>query len=107
MPLVIYVHSDGSQTERDVPAGTNLMMAATGSGVEGIVGDCGGVMSCATCHVVVDAAFADRLPPPGDTEKQMLDYTAMPRQPRSRLSCQIVMRDDLAGIRVAIADPQL
>lgn len=107
MPTVIFVHADGRQTEREVPAGTSLMIAATGGGVEGIVGDCGGVMSCATCHVVVDEAFADRLPPAGDTERQMLDYTAMPRQPTSRLACQIVMNDDLAGLRVRMADPQL
>jgi 2Fe-2S ferredoxin len=107
MPKVTYVHPDGRETEREVPAGTTLMIAATGTGVEGIVGDCGGVMSCATCHVVVDDAFVDRLSPISETENQMLDYTAMPRESRSRLSCQIVMSDALDGIRVRIADPQL
>jgi 2Fe-2S ferredoxin len=107
MPKVIYVHPDGRETEREVPAGTTLMIAATTGDVDGIVGDCGGVMSCATCHVVVDEAFAPRLPPVGDTENQMLDYTAMPRAPTSRLACQIVMSDALDGIRVRIADPQL
>lgn len=107
MPKVIYLHSSGERTELDVASGTSLMLAATGHNVPGVVGDCGGVMSCATCHVVVDDAFADRLPPLSDTESQMLDYTAMPREPHSRLACQIVMADVLDGICVRIADPQL
>jgi 2Fe-2S ferredoxin len=107
MPKVIYLHPDGASTELDVAPGTTLMLAATGNDVSGIVGDCGGAMSCATCHVVVDDAFAALLPPPGETESQMLDYTAMPREPNSRLSCQIVMSDALDGIRVRVADPQL
>jgi 2Fe-2S ferredoxin len=83
------------------------MLAATAGGIDGIVGDCGGVMSCATCHVIVEEPFAALLPAPDDTENQMLDYTAAPREPTSRLSCQIVMSDALAGIRVRIAEPQL
>lgn len=107
MPKAIYLHPNGERTELDVANGTSLMLAATGQEVAGIVGDCGGVMSCATCHVVVDGAFAALLQPRSDTEDQMLDYTAMPREPNSRLSCQIVMSDALDGIRVRIADPQL
>jgi ferredoxin, 2Fe-2S len=107
MPKAIYLHPNGERTELDVAHGTSLMLAATGRDVAGIVGDCGGVMSCATCHVVVDAAFAALLPLPSDTERQMLDYTAMPREPNSRLACQIVMSDVLDGISVRIADPQL
>lgn len=107
MPKVIYLQPGGEATELEVANGRSLMLAATGADVAGIVGDCGGVMSCATCHVVVDDAFIGLLPPPGDTENQMLDYTAMAREPNSRLSCQIVMSDALDGIRVRIADPQL
>lgn len=107
MPLVIYIHPNGERAEVEVANGQNLMLAATAHDLNGIVGDCGGVMSCATCHVIVDDAFATLLPQPVDTENQMLDYTAAPREPASRLSCQIVMSDALAGIRVRIADPQL
>lgn len=107
MPKVIFLHPDGRESAIDAANGTSLMLAATANGVAGIVGDCGGVMSCATCHVVVDDAFAALLPPAGETENQMLDYTAMPREPNSRLACQIAMRDALDGIRVRIADPQL
>jgi 2Fe-2S ferredoxin len=107
MPQVIYLHPNGERTALDVTNGTCLMLAATGHGVVGIVGDCGGVMSCATCHVVVGDAFAALLPLRSDTENQMLNYTAMPREPNSRLACQIVMSDVLDGISVRIADPQL
>jgi ferredoxin, 2Fe-2S len=107
MPRVIYIHSNGERNEVEVPIGQNLMMAATGHDIEGIVGDCGGAMSCATCHVMVEEPFAALLPAPDDTENQMLDFTAAPRESNSRLSCQIVMSDMLDGIAVRIADPQL
>lgn len=107
MPQATYIHPDGSSTEVDVANGSSLMLAATQNDVQGIVGDCGGVMSCATCHVIVEAPFDALLAPPQDNENQMLDYTAAPREPSSRLACQIVMSDSLAGIRVRIADPQL
>ncbi|KPV00123.1 hypothetical protein APR50_00065 [Variovorax paradoxus] len=107
MPRAIYIHSNGERTELEVAEGQSLMLAATSHDLQGIVGDCGGVMSCATCHVIVDEAFIDRLPPAVDTENQMLDYTAAPREAGSRLSCQIVMSEALDGIAVRIADPQL
>jgi 2Fe-2S ferredoxin len=107
MPRVTYIHPNGDRTEVDVASGQSLMLAATAHDVNGIVGDCGGVMSCATCHVIVEDAFAALLPPVSETESQMLDYTAAPREPNSRLSCQIVMSEALAGIAVRIADPQL
>lgn len=107
MPRVIYIHPNGERSEADVAIGTSLMLGATAHDIDGIVGDCGGVMSCATCHVIVEAPFDAMLAPPVHTENQMLDYTAAPRQPGSRLSCQIVMSDALDGITVRIADPQL
>jgi ferredoxin, 2Fe-2S len=108
MSRVIYIHPNGEQSVADVADGQNLMLAATGHDIEGIVGDCGGVMSCATCHViVVDDTFLAQLPPVSETENQMLDYTAAPREPGSRLSCQIVMNAALDGMAVRIADPQL
>src|SRR6059036_1974414 len=104
MPRVIYIHPNGDRNEVEVANGQSLMLAATSHDIEGIVGDCGGVMSCATCHVMVEAPFAALLPPPEDTESQMLDYTAAPREAGSRLSCQIVMNEALDGITVRIAD---
>src|SRR5438552_11194753 len=89
MPRVIYIHSNGERNEVEVPIGQNLMIAATGHDIDGIVGDCGGAMSCATCHVMVEEPFAALLPAPDDTETQMLDFTAAPREANSRLACQI------------------
>lgn len=107
MPTAIFISPDGSNAEVDVPVGTSLMHAATTHGIDGIVGDCGGAMSCATCHVFVEEPFVALLPAPDASETQMLDYTAAPRQPNSRLSCQLLMTAELEGLTVRIADPQL
>ncbi|MDO8279449.1 MAG: 2Fe-2S iron-sulfur cluster-binding protein [Burkholderiaceae bacterium] len=98
---------DGSTVEVDEAEGTSLMQAAVFNGVQGIVGDCGGTASCATCHVVVDDAFMAALPPMTPNEDQMLGCTAMERQPNSRLCCQLFLNPALDGIRVTVADPQL
>lgn len=107
MPQATFLCSDGSQHALEVAIGSTLMRAATDHGIEGIVGDCGGSMSCATCHVFVDEGFADRLPAMEPNEDQILEYTAAGRQPNSRLACQIVMSEALAGIVVRVADPQV
>jgi 2Fe-2S ferredoxin len=107
MSKAIFICSDGSHRDVDVAIGTNLMRAATDNGIEGIVGDCGGAMSCATCHVFVEDGYADRLPGMEPNEDQILDFTAAGRAPNSRLACQIVMAEAIEGIVVRIADPQL
>lgn len=106
MPQATFICSDGAHRAVDVAIGANLMRAATDNGIEGIIGDCGGAMSCATCHVFVEDGFSDRLPAMQPNEDQILEYTAAGRQPNSRLACQILMSDALAGIVVRIADPQ-
>ena len=107
MPEVTFLKSDGSSKTVQTEIGLNLMRAATFSDVEGIVGDCGGVMACATCHVFVDEGFVSLLPKMLPNEDDMLDCTAEERGPNSRLSCQIVMTEELDGIIVRIADPQI
>ena len=94
--------TDGHAITLDVAEGTSLMEAATQRGVPGIIGECGGSMSCATCHVVVDPAWADRAGPPSTFEDDMLDITEAGRQPTSRLSCQLRMSAALDGIVVHI-----
>ena len=96
---------DGTTITLDVKEGTSLMEAATAKGVPLIIGECGGSMSCATCHVVVDAAWAARAGGPSGFEEQMLDITEADRQPHSRLSCQITMRAELDGITVHVPKP--
>ena len=107
MPKVTLIKPDESRVELEIPVGTSVMRAATAQGVSGIVGDCGGGLTCATCHVVVQEEFMALTPPMTPNEDQMLDFTAMAREPNSRLSCQLVMTDALDGLTVRIADPQL
>ena len=107
MPKLILYSVSGRIDELEVPEGVSVMHAATQAGVPGIVGDCGGSMACATCHILVDDAFLDRLIPASDAESAMLDFTAAPRQANSRLSCQVAMRNLLDGLRAQIADPQV
>ena len=94
--------ADGREITLDVSEGESLMQAATRHGVPGIIGECGGSLSCATCHVVVDPDWADRAGPPGAFEEDMLDITEAGREPTSRLSCQIRMGAALDGIVVRV-----
>lgn len=107
MPQVTFINPDESTVELDIPVGQSLMRAATAHGIEGIVGDCGGGLTCATCHVTVQEEFLPAMPTVTPNEDQMLDFTAMPRCGNSRLSCQIVVTDAMDGLIVRIADPQL
>lgn len=106
MPKVTYIKADDIRIDLEVPVGTSLMQAATINDISGIIGDCGGDASCATCHVLVQEEYMSKLPAPSQSEDEMLDYTAMARAPNSRLSCQIVMTEDLDGVTVQIANPQ-
>ena len=67
-----------------------------------IKAECGGACSCATCHVYVDDAHFDLLAPPSDDEEDLL-YSTLDKKPNSRLSCQILMSDELDGLKVTIA----
>jgi len=98
MPTIQFILPDGTSQAVEAPAGTSAMQAATGAGLHGIVGECGGSAMCATCHVHVDEAWAGRLPAALPTELEMLECTASPRLPTSRLSCQIKLNAALDGI---------
>jgi ferredoxin, 2Fe-2S len=82
------------------------MQAATHAGIDAIAADCGGSLTCATCHIYVDAAWADKLPPPSADELSMLEMTAAPRQATSRLSCQIVATLEMDGMEIALPATQ-
>ncbi|MCR0981175.1 2Fe-2S iron-sulfur cluster-binding protein [Roseomonas populi] len=106
MPEVTYVAADGTERKVQVPEGRSVMQGAIQNGVRGIDADCGGVLSCATCHVYVDPDWVDRLEPPSEDEEDMLSNTAAERRDGSRLSCQIEMTEDLDGLRVQIPETQ-
>ena len=67
-----------------------------------IKAECGGACSCATCHVYVDEPWFSQLPPPSDDEEDLL-YSTLDKKPNSRLSCQILLNDDLDGMTVTLA----
>ncbi|MES2839514.1 MAG: 2Fe-2S iron-sulfur cluster-binding protein [Pseudomonadota bacterium] len=103
---VTLIDTSGLSRTLQVPEGQSLMQAAVSAGVRGIVGECGGSAMCATCHVYVDEAFADRLPAPLETELEMLECTASERLPNSRLSCQIKLSAALGGLVVRLPERQ-
>lgn len=107
MPKVTFRHPDGSIDVVDVPVASSIMSAAISHPVEGIVAECGGNAMCATCHVYVDPDSTDQLPEMRDEEDEMLDGTASPRTERSRLSCQLTMTEDLAGLVVDVPPSQV
>ncbi|NNU42767.1 2Fe-2S iron-sulfur cluster-binding protein [Ramlibacter montanisoli] len=100
------VAADAVETTLSVKPKGSLMQAATAANVSGIAADCGGLMTCATCHVYVREPFAARLPPPSAEELGMLEFTASPRQPNSRLSCQLELTQDLDGLTVDLPAKQ-
>jgi 2Fe-2S ferredoxin len=86
--------------------GQSLMQAAVDNNVPGIQADCGGLMTCATCHVVVHEDWLKQLPPMGSDEDGMLAFTAQTRELGSRLSCQIMLTEALDGLQVKLPASQ-
>lgn len=103
MAKLVIVNREGAETEVDVKNGYTVMEAIRDNGFDELLALCGGCCSCATCHVVVDPAFADKIPAMGPDENDLLDSSDH-RVETSRLSCQIKMTDDLDGLRVTIAE---
>jgi ferredoxin, 2Fe-2S len=98
VPKAVFVLNDDSEQEVEVARFESLMRAAVRNNVDGIAGDCGGGLTCATCHVYVDPAWHEKTGGPGDMEGEMLEITSAERRPMSRLSCQIKASEDLDGI---------
>jgi 2Fe-2S ferredoxin len=100
------VESNGVRHTIAAAADHSLMRAAVAVGLDGIKADCGGMMTCATCHVYLDDAWSARLPAPSLDEDAMLEMTAAPRRPTSRLSCQIALSPDLDGLTATMPETQ-
>ena len=100
-----WILPDGQSITAEVPAGHNLMEAAVAANVPNVVGECGGTLSCATCHVYVDADWTAKTGTRGDFEDAMLDVTDAERTEASRLSCQIEMSEALDGIVLRVSEP--
>lgn len=98
--------ADGRTYALHAEDGQSLMRAAVAAGVAGIVADCGGLCTCATCHVIVDDAWFGKLPPAGGDERAMLEMTAVPSEATSRLACQITLRPELDGLAATLPASQ-
>ena len=102
MPMLIVTTREGEERTLEGEAGLSVMEVIRDGGVDELLALCGGCCSCATCHVHVDPVFADKLPPMGPDEDDLLDSTA-DRDATSRLSCQVPFGPELDGMRVRIA----
>ncbi len=105
MAKVTFIAFDGSPHPVEVEPGTTLMHAATDNGVPGIDGDCGGNCACATCHIYIEAPWAERTGTRTQIEDDMLNFSAGLRD-NSRLACQITMTSALDGLVVHMPEGQ-
>ncbi|WP_071796613.1 2Fe-2S iron-sulfur cluster-binding protein [Natronohydrobacter thiooxidans] len=107
MVKVIYIAADGTRTEIDAPEGESVMRVALANDVEGIVGECGGAMMCATCHCYVEPDWAGRTGERVSGEEDMLEGAASEVTQYSRLSCQIPLTGALDGLVVRLPEDQI
>ncbi len=102
MARVIYHLPDGTEESVDVPAGQTVMDGSVRNNLPGIVAECGGSCSCATCHVYLDDSVDAQFDPPSDEEAELVEFLEAVR-PNSRLSCQLVIADQ-AEVHVEVVD---
>jgi 2Fe-2S ferredoxin len=102
MPKLTVVTREGEERTVETIDGLSVMEAIRDNGFDELLALCGGCCSCATCHVHVDPAFVDKLPPISEDEDDLLD-SSDDRDEFSRLSCQIPFTAELDGLKVRIA----
>ena len=105
MPKIIYKDKDGNSKTIDVENGLSVMEGAIQNDIPGIDADCGGAMACATCHVYVEENWFNKLTKAEDAEVDMIDMAYEPKK-NSRLSCQIIVSDELDGLEVTTPEKQ-
>ena len=105
MAKITYVESNGTRHDVEAENGSTVMENAIRNDVPGIVAECGGACTCATCHVYVDDAWTDTAGGPSAMEEDMLDF-AFDVKDSSRLSCQIKVSDELDGLVVHVPENQ-
>ena len=105
MPKIIYIDKSENKKTVEVDVGLTVMEGAIQNNIPGIDADCGGSMACATCHVYVKEKWLDKIPTAEDAEVDMIDMAYEPKK-NSRLSCQIIISDDLDGLTVTTPEKQ-
>ena len=105
MPKITYIEDNGSSHTKEVANGLSVMEGAVQNDIPGIDADCGGGMACATCHIYIKEEWWDKLEEKEDGEEDMLDMAYEPNK-FSRLSCQVIVSDELDGLVVSIPSKQ-
>ena len=106
MAKITYIEYDGKTHTIEVANGLSVMEGAVQNNIPGIDADCGGSMACATCHVYVKDEWFNKLPKKEDGEEDMLDMAFEPKK-NSRLSCQLMVTDQLEGLVVNLPEKQV
>ena len=105
MPKITYIDKNGNSKTIEVEKGLTVMEGAIQNDIPGIDADCGGSMACSTCHVYVEEKWFDKLPKIEDAEVDMIDMAYEPKK-NSRLSCQLIVTDELEGLIVTTPEKQ-
>ena len=105
MSKITYIDNEGNSKTIEVENGLSVMEGAIQNNSPGIDADCGGSMACATCHVYVDEQWFDKIPKAEEAEVDMIDMAFDPKK-NSRLSCQIIISDELDGLKVTTPEKQ-
>ena len=106
MPKITYIEHSGKTHTIEIANGLSVMEGAVQNNIPGIDADCGGSMACATCHVYVKEEWFNKLPKKEDGEEDMLDMAFEPKK-NSRLSCQLMVSDQLDGLVVDLPEKQV
>jgi ferredoxin, 2Fe-2S len=106
MAKIKFIEHNGTEHEVEADNGLSVMQAAVNNGIPGIVAECGGACSCATCHVQIDAEWYAKVEAPSDMENEMLEFAMGFGENASRLSCQIKISDELDGLVVRTPESQ-
>ncbi len=105
MPKVTFTDHKGDSKTIEIDNGLSVMEGAVQQNIPGIDADCGGSMACATCHVYVDDNWYEKIPKAEDAEIDMIDMAFEPKK-NSRLSCQIIVTDNIDGLKVTTPEKQ-
>ena len=105
MPKITYKDNQGNSKTIEIENGLSVMEGAIQNDISGIDADCGGAMACATCHVYVEEKWLDKLSKAEDAEVDMIDMAYEPKK-NSRLSCQLIVTDELEGLTVTTPEKQ-
>lgn len=107
MPKITFVGPDGTATTLEAQLGQSLMELARDNDVRGIVAECNGGLSCATCHCYLPEDLGSTVPGPSEMEQDMLDFAAAERRPTSRLSCQVIVTAEMDGAVIELPETQV